>query len=399
MTSRTKILVIATTFPQSTNNLQPRFVIDLCKSVKPLFQQRVIVPSGRDMAHQEIVEGLHVRRFRYFFKRNETLAYASGIMANLKSRPLRWTLLPFFTIGMVIETVRQLWNYKPDLIHAHWWFPAGLAAVIALKLMRSDCPLLVTCHGGDYYVVGKKFPRLMRWVLRYASAIAMVSTAMITDAKSSEICAEKIFLGPMGVDLNGTFTASNSARTGVVYVGRLVRKKGVDVLVRAWSLCSDTVRRNGLTIIGGGEQEHFLKLLATELGISDTIRFIGPTSHDELPEILHSAKLLVFPSIVAEDNDQEGLGLVPIEAMGCGCPVLASDIPSLHDVIDDGVNGEFFRMGSKHVLANSLTELISNQARLQQYSQNGRDSVLKRYDWRCVGKTYSNMYQQLISEV
>lgn len=396
MTTLAKLLIVATTFPHRSDSQQPRFVLDLCKSVSATFQQRVIVPSGTGLVPVEIVEDLDVRRFRYFLKKKETLAYGSGIMANLKSQPLRWALLPFFMMSIVLATARQVRKYKPDVIHAHWWFPAGFAVVIALKLIRSECPLVVTCHGGDYYVVGKKFPRLMRWVLQQSDLIAMVSTAMLKDAISAGINSAKLQRSPMGVDLSKRFFTTDGKREGVIYVGRLVEKKGVDVLLRAWSLCPESVRRNGLTIIGDGEQQHYLLALADRLAITDTVRFASPVSHEKLPEVLNSAKLLVFPSVVAEDNDQEGLGLVPIEAMGCGCPVLASDIPPLHDVIETGVNGEFFEMGNEHQLAKSLTELMSNKSQLQEYSENGRSSVLHQYDWPRIGETYSSMYQQLI---
>ena len=396
MTTLAKLLIVATTFPHRSDSQQPRFVLDLCKSVSATFQQRVIVPSGTGLVPVETVEDLDVRRFRYFLKKKETLAYGSGIMANLKSQPLRWALLPFFMMSIVLATARQVRKYKPDVIHAHWWFPAGFAVVIALKLIRSECPVVVTCHGGDYYVVGKKFPQLMRWVLQQSDMITMVSTAMLKDAISAGINSAKLQRSPMGVDLSKRFFTTDGKREGVIYVGRLVEKKGVDVLLRAWSLCPESVRRNGLTIIGDGEQQHYLLALADRLAITDTVRFASPVSHEKLPEVLNSAKLLVFPSVVAEDNDQEGLGLVPIEAMGCGCPVLASDIPPLHDVIETGVNGEFFEMGNEHQLAKSLTDLMSNKSQLQKYSENGRSSVLDQYDWPRIGETYSSMYQQLI---
>ena len=399
MKNRPRILTIATTFPQPADDRQPRFVLDLCKSVASDVQLRVIAPSAPTLKRQEAVEGVDVCRFRYFFKRMETLAYGSGIMANLRSRPLRWVLLPFFLSGMVLETVRQIRRFKPDVIHAHWWFPAGITAVLALKLMPARSALLVTCHGGDYYVIGRKFPRLMHWVLRHASAVGVVSNAMSDDARSEGVDAGKLFLMPMGVDLSGSFSGFERERHGVVYVGRLVEKKGVNVLVRAWASCPRSVRSIGLSIFGSGGQEDFLRSLVNELGVSDSIRFCGPIGHEVLPGTLRAARLLVFPSVVADDNDQEGLGLVTIEALGCGCPVLASDIPPLHDVIQSGVNGEFFEMGDERELAAGLTDLISDEARLQLYSENGRASVLDRYDWPRVGEVHVRLYHRLTSQV
>jgi hypothetical protein len=169
-----KVLVVTTTFPRHDGDDQPRFVLDLCKSLPGDYQQLVLAPSGPGSKIEGEVEGVRVRRFRYFFRRAESVAYGSGILANLKARPARWLLLPFFMLGLVLAIRKELREFRPDVVHVHWWMPAGFAAKIAIATTAGNFRLLITCHGTDYYVLGERFDRLRRWVFASANAIAMV---------------------------------------------------------------------------------------------------------------------------------------------------------------------------------------------------------------------------------
>jgi glycosyltransferase involved in cell wall biosynthesis len=392
-----KVLVVATTFPRHEGDDQPRFVADLCASLGPGFRQRVLVPSADRCSSDEIVEGIDVKRFRYFLRRWETLAYGSGILGNLKERPARWLLVPFFLCGLAIALRREIRQFEPDIIHAHWWFPAGLIAGFLLATSNRSCKLLTTCHGADYYVLGERLPRLRRWVFGHSDKIAVVSEAMRDDAIKHDLPEENLVVAPMGVDLSKSFRPTmNQERQGVLYVGRLVEKKGVDVLLSGWAAAPEHVRNHGLTLIGSGNKKDSLVALAKSLGILPSVNFVGPVPHSGLPAYYQRARLLVFPSIISLDNDQEGLGLVAIEAMGCNCPVLVSDIASLSDVIVDGDTGFVFPMGDSHSLAQRLTELLSSDELCNEVAERGSKYVRARFDWLSVGERYSSLYSEMV---
>jgi glycosyltransferase involved in cell wall biosynthesis len=392
-----KVLVIATTFPHHDQDDQPRFVLDLCKSLRGNYEQTVLTPSAPGLKANDEVEGISVRRFRYFFKRAETLAYGSGMLANVKANPARWLLVPFLLVGMILGIRKSLRQFQPDIVHAHWWFPGGLAARLAIATTKGDCKLLTTCHGADYFVVGQRFPRLRRWVLNGSDAVAMVSPAMRDHAIAQGLPAEKLSIASMGVALRKHFKPEPTAqRHGVLYVGRLVGKKGVGDLIKGWAQAADEVRAQGLSIIGSGQQEDSLRALSTSLGVSDSVSFLGPVTHDALPDYFRKAALLVFPSIVSADNDQEGLGLVAVEAMGCNCPVLASDVRSLEDVIIEGQTGFVYPMGDTAALARRLDELVPSPERCREVAERGGDAVRARFDWATVGDRYRSLYDGLL---
>ena len=389
--------MVTTTFPQHSGDSQPRFVLNLCQSIPGNYEQRVLAPSARGCATDEMMDGIRVRRFRYFLNRFENLAYGSGILGNLKANPLRWLLVPFFLCGLLIAIRRELRQFDPDIVHTHWWFPAGLVAKLAIASTNRDSRLLVTCHGADYYVLGERLPALRRWVFKHADAVTVVSPAMKKHAAAQSLPTEKISVAPMGAHLADQFTSdANSVRRGVLYVGRLVEKKGVDILLRGWANASATVRAQGLTIIGSGLQRDALRSLAERLGISDSVTFHGSIAHDKLPEFYQAAALLVFPSTISSDNDQEGLGLVAIEAMGCSCPVLASDISSLEDIIIESETGFVSPMGDTESLARRLDELLAAPELCGQVAERGRDAVLSRFDWVVVGNNYRLLYDALL---
>jgi len=393
VTRDTRILVVTTTFPRCDSDDQPRFVLDLCKSLPDNFQQLVLAPSAPNTEVQGEVEGVRVQRFRYFFRRVESLAYGSGILANLRARPVRWLLLPFFLIGMVLSLRSMLRQFQPDIVHAHWWMPAGLAAKIAIATTEGDFRLLITCHGTDYYVLGERFARMRRWVFGSAGAIAMVSPAMRDHAVAQGIPGDKIHVAPMGVDLRDRFVpGSNANRRGILYVGRLVAEKGVDDLLIAWAETSQLVRSQGLTIVGDGSDREMLQELSMSLGVADSVTFSGALTHRDLPACYQQAALLVFPS-----SGQEGLGLVPIEAMGCDCPVLAADVSSLADVVVDGRTGFTYPGGDSTALAQRLDELITAGNLRATIAVQGGQMVRSKFDWAVAGQKYQTLYESLLS--
>jgi glycosyltransferase involved in cell wall biosynthesis len=391
VTGTRKVLVITTTFPRRSSDDQPRFVLDLCKSLPGENEQRVLAPSAPGLPVDDSIEGVPVRRFRYFFNRAETLAYGSGISANLKEKPLRWLLVPFFLFGLVLAIRKELGQFRPDIVHAHWWLPAGLAARLAIAGSGGRHRLLITCHGTDYFVLGERFARLLRWVLRRADTVAMVSPAMRDHGIGQGLPDEKLRVAPMGVDLEERFTpGAATERRGVLYVGRLVAPKGVDDLLAGWAGASDAVRDQGLRIIGSGNQQDRLLALARSLGVSDSVSFLGAVAHDDLPKHYRQASLLVFPS-----PGQEGLGLVAIEAMACNCPVLVSDTRSLADVIVDGQTGFVYPTGDTEALARRLDELLNSAKLCRQVGERGGNAIRSRFDWPVVGEKYRSLYDEL----
>ena len=154
------ILVLTSTFPRWHNDSEPGFVFELSRRLTDKFSITVLAPRSPGAKDEEVMDGMRVMRFGYFFRSLENLAtHSGGIMGRLKANPFNYLLVPFFLLGQILALTRLLRRESFDLIHAYWIIPQGLAAHMALALARKQIPVVCTSHGGDMYALqGRIFP-------------------------------------------------------------------------------------------------------------------------------------------------------------------------------------------------------------------------------------------------
>lgn len=396
-----KILVLASTFPRWVNDTTPPFVLELTRRlVEEGMSVDVLAPHAQGAKREEAVDGVTIYRFKYFFNKFQLLNYDGGILANLKKNKWLYLLVPLFLISQAYNLIKLLNKKEYDLVHAHWLIPQGLISVFVLKLLRNKkIKILSTSHGGDLFTFQiTPFLQLKKWVLAASDVITVVSNHMKEICETMIAKKEKIHVCSMGVDLSDTFKpVDNIERSDskILFVGRLVEKKGVATLLEAISILIEKNPKVELLIVGEGPERKKLETLSVELSIQHCTKFWGAKSPKQLPEIYSSASITVMPSIVDSQNDQEGLGLVAIEAMGCNCAVVASSLPAVKDIIDDGVNGVLSKPGDEVELANALERVLMNKEFRDQIAANARSSVLEKYDWKVI----TNKYKELIHSV
>lgn len=398
-----KILVLASTFPRWVNDTTPPFVLDLARRlVEEGISVDVLAPHAQGAKREETIDGVTIYRFKYFFNKLQLLNYDGGILANLKKNKWLYLLVPLFLISQAHNLIKLLNKGEYDLIHAHWLIPQGFISVFVLKLLRNKkIKILSTSHGGDLFAFQiTPFYQLKKWVFASSDVITVVSNHMKKICETMIAKKEKIHVCSMGVDLSNTFKVVNNIERSdskVLFVGRLVEKKGVATLLEAISILIEKNLKIELLIVGEGPERKKLETLSRELSIQHCTKFLGAKSPKQLPEIYSSASITVMPSIVDSQNDQEGLGLVAIEAMGCNCAVVASSLPAVKDIIDDGVNGVLSKPGDKIELANAIERVLMNKDFRDQIATNARSSVLERYDWKVIANKYKELIHSICS--
>ena len=401
--SADRVLVLASTYPLDAEDTQPKFVALLCEELKAQgLDVTVLLPGAPGARSRECVNGIHIVRYRYFFRALETLAYGAGILENLRAAPWKFLLVPFFLLGQWLACVRLLRRESWSLLHAHWIIPQGAVALTARFFVRSKLPVMVTSHGGDLFAFkGRVGTAVKRWVLRNADVVTVVSAAMKSYiSRDLEVPRDDINVISMGVDLKKTFTPGNGSereRNRLIYVGRLADKKGVAVLLEAIALLKGRYQDLRLAIVGDGALRSRLEQQARSLQIQDHVEFLGALPNKQVPALLRRSAISVVPSVVAADGDQEGLGLVAVEAMGCGCAVVASDLPAIHDVVKDRVTGLFADAGNPQVFADRISALLDDAALRRQVAQAGRDFVVNKFDWAVIGEAYASLMKELVS--
>ena len=404
-TTRPRLLVMGSTFPRWDGDTEPRFVESLSYELAEFFDVIVLAPHCEGAARQEVFSNgehsIEVRRFRYFFAKLESLAYDGGMLSRIRSNPLRLLLLPLFLLSQMFAVSRLHREFRIDAIHAHWIVPQGFVAGILRGWSRRTAPLLITSHGGDLYALrGRLLERLQRWVLGKADAVTVVSHAMRDHCEQRGFAPGRITVQSMGVDLDTTFTLGDRdlPRDGLVFVGRLVEKKGVEYLIEAMSILAPRHENLRLSIVGDGPLRQALTELATKLGVSDRIQFVGSVLNPEVPDYRRAASIAVMPSVVAASGDQEGLGLVAVEGMGCGCAVVASDLPAVRDTVIDGQTGLMAEPENASDLADKVGMLLADDALRRKLAEAGRRHAVDNFNWPAVGRNYADLLSAIMQE-
>lgn len=390
------VLVTTSTFPRWQKDNEPRFVYDLSKRLATEFNIIILAPHATGAAIEEQWDGMQIYRYRYAPEKWQTLTYNGGISANLKQDPWKFLLLPLFFLGQWWALRKVLHHYNVDAIHTHWLIPQGLVAAFTLLGHRKNIKLVCTSHGGDLFgLQGKISTFLKRWVINHCHALTVVSQAMLIKAKElTHNQYQAIHVIPMGTDLTHTFVPNPTikrATNQLLFVGRLVEKKGLTYLLQALHQLQPNFPNLELIIAGSGPLKDQLIQQTQKLGIAHQVKFVGRLTHTELVTLYQTATLAVFPFIQTHDGDMEGLGLVVVEAMGCGCPVVASDLPAVRDVINNGNNGILVEPNNSRILAVSIENFLQLSIKNELIDSM---TILKKFDWLNIVDLYKNMIKK-----
>jgi glycosyltransferase involved in cell wall biosynthesis len=395
------VLVLTSTFPRRPNDTEPPFVFELCRRLAFRYDVHVIAPHAPGSLIREAIAGVQVHRFRYWCESGERLAYRGGMLGNLRKNPLLLIVLPFFMVAQLLSAIKLLRNGRVRVIHAHWILPQGLTAVLAKKLSRSRAAILCTVHGGDAYGLrGKSFDQIRRWVMGRVNRVTVVSRSLRLDLAKSGADPFKISVVPMGVDLRDRFVppASRTEGGALLYVGRLVEKKGVRYLLEALPAIVRKFENATLTIVGDGPERPMLEDLAQSLGLQARVTFTGAAANAELPRLYQGADIMVFPSVVGGDGDREGFGLVLVEAMGCGCAAVVTDLPAMQDIVQDGSTAIVVGQKDPQAIAAAVKRLLGDPELRSALARAGRRHVLETFDWTSIVPRYGKILDGLIAE-
>lgn len=380
-----RLLVTASTFPRWADDTEPRFVLDISKALTKYFDVTVLVPACPDAKDREILEGVKVVRYHYFpIHKLETLCYPGAIVPRIKEKKSRALLVPFLVFSLWLNVWTRMDRY--DYVHAHWIIPQGIVQSLFQKRY------IVTGHGTDVVSLNQGvMKKIKKWTLGRASAVTVVSTYL--EGVVKEICPDAkttvLSMGCWTERFSRSFRQENYFLQGdkkvILFVGRLAEKKGVRYLIEAMR---DIDAK--LVIVGKGPEEEDLKRQSK--GQSDKITFLGPKTHDELKTIYASADVFAAPSVTAKDGDQEGFGLVILEAMASGLPVVASRSGGILDLISDGENGLLAEEKNPKDIAEKINRLLADDEFYETMQKRALQTA-KQYDYAEIGRKYAKVIE------
>ena len=315
----------------------------------------------------------------------------------------RFSRLRIYDWGWAPRLGKQLRARGVRLIHAQFLYEG---AAIARFAARQRLPLVVTAFGYDATMYpeyqarfgdGAVLLRHQRFLQRYASAFICISEFIRQELIGRGYPPEKLVLNPLGLALEH-FEPGGAAgqRRGVLYGGRLVEKKGVERLLRAWALLPDDLRREPLTIIGGGPLFDPLQRLAGELGLE--AKFLGRQPREVMLEAMRSHRVFAFPSVRARNGDAEGLGVVALEAQAVGTPVAAFDEMTAREVLSPGHLPLLARPGDTEHYAAQLATLLRDDAIASRLGAEGPSWVAEHFDLHRLMAAREAIYDQVAAQ-
>ena len=399
-----KILFLTSSYPREEDDTASVFLRYFAEALAARGNEiHVLAPAdGYSEAKQE--GNIHVHRFQYFPLHWQKLAYGSGMMPNLSRSPWLWLQVPFYALAMTYRLLQLLRQEKFDLLHAHWILPQGLVGVMAKTI--HPIPLITTAHGADAFALKGLLNNFIKQLVVAKSDAWTANTPATSSAIDDRTSARSVRVIPMGVDIarfaNGDRAVLRALLAEenflLLFVGRLVEKKGVEDLLRAMAILPAALKqRTVLWIVGDGDRKPALEKAAKDLAIDGQIRFWGMVRNQDLANFYAAADLFVAPSVEAQSGDTEGQGVVFLEAFAARACVLATRVGGIDAVVRDRRTGILVQPNQPKDLALAIEQLMNDSALRASLVESAYTEVKNRYDWQRIAGEFDKLYHEILS--
>ena len=396
-----KVLVIGSVYPRFHEDAEVPWLRTSVAHLKQAgVEIQVLAPAYKGLKSHEI-DGVKVNRFRYAPAGWEFLTHEEGAPSKMASKPwLQLLAIPYIISGF-FKCIKICRKFRPDVIHAHWPFPHAYIALGAAKLFR--IPLVLNFHGAELLLIRKK-----KWVkplLKFAigQAQAVFANSSFTAGKIKALRNVDVEWSPYGTTLESGNASGDeiaphpiNGKFKILFVGRHIERKGICYLIEAAKyLPRDQFE---IRIVGIGDLTDKLKTQATEVSTTPDaaeIIFTGKLSPEELANEYKTANVFTLPAIVDSKGDTEGLGVVLIEAMELGLPVVASNVGGIPDVVVDGVSGILVPEKDPQALANAYKRLAADPELLKQLLTGAQKRIAECFTWGKIVERQIAVYEKI----
>ena len=390
-----KVLFVTSTFPRSEDDDQVPWLLELALVLREAgVDLEVLAPTYAGLESHEVF-GIPVHRYRYFSKKREVVTHEAGAMNNMVGR--RDLMLPAFSlVGAGMAATASLCRKNAyDVIHSHWPLPMGLPAQAGAWASKKRPKLVATFHGAEVALAKRKShyrPVLKRLTRNLDVAVANSASTAATVRELTGVEAEVIPFGPPRGAVNLDRPTEETSRDElpiVLAVGRMIERKGFTVLVRA----AEKLRgRTKVVIVGGGEYEPVIRREIERDQAGDVVHLAGRLSNEELADLYGRCTVFCLPAIVDSRGETEGLGVVLIEAMSHGKPVVASRLGGIVDAVVDGENGLLVPPDDPEALADALLRVAEDREFAAKLGEAGRERAKKLFSWESIAGRHLRVY-------
>lgn len=398
-----KVLLLTSSYPSSTDIINKSFMTDLAGSLsKKSIEIFVVCPHQPSLPLYEKQKKVKIIRFPYWFtKSGQKLGVKGGIVASIYQSPVAVIQLIPFCICEFIIAWKIIKKEKIDIIHSHWIVPQGLIGAI-IRLI-TGIPHITSIHGTDIHLVHSHklaYP-LIRLITKYSNNITTNSShtcRLLQDIVRQNMTKNRVI--PMGIfpeEFSPKPHFINKGQKKILFIGRLIAWKGTSILIRSLKKIYVKDPSILLFIVGDGPEKQSLENLANDLDITENVCFLGNLPRKELQLCYKNASVFVLPSIIHK-NQTEGLGVVLLEAMASGVPVIGSNIGGIPDIIKDGVNGLLVPPGDPDALAAAIINILDNSDLSERFRDAGLKTINEKFSWDKISDQFIEIYQKLFKK-
>lgn len=399
--------VLTHNYPRFEGDFSGTFVEALCEELAAQGEQ-VTVWAPYDPAYQRPLGGkVALRLYRYVWPDAlHRLGYMRSMQSDLTLRLEAYLLSPAFFARGVQVLLRDARRCRPDLLHAHWLLPNGWIAAVVSRLL--GIPLVVSIPGSDARVAASN--PIFRAMARFALGQASLLTANSADLRDAVLPLgadlsrfEMILYGvdpaalrpdPTGVvELRRGLAIDDTAGV-ILCVGRMVPKKGFDVLIRA--LAEPVLQEQPVVavMVGEGDDKALWQALARDLGVAERLRWVGTVPKTAIGPYYNMADLLAMPSV---SRPADGLNVCVLDAMSCARPVVATPVAGNPLAVIPGVTGLIVPEQEPAALAAAVAALLVDPALRWQMGAAARRRIEEELGWPQLARRYRTHFAHLLA--
>jgi glycosyltransferase involved in cell wall biosynthesis len=290
---------------------------------------------------------------------------------------------------------QQMEELGIDHIHAHFVWLGGIAAGIAADLV--DVTFSLHAHAFDIFERNQQDVRMEVEGAPLVVTISNYHRAYLA-ALCSKMDSERIQIVHLGVDTERFRPPEERANDGpirILSIGRLVEKKGHQILIEACKLLVERGVAFCCQIVGSGPLHRELQAQIQRHELQKQVRLCGALDHEQVLQLHQSSDVFVLAAVVAQSGDQDGMPYVLIEAMACGLPVVTTPIAGIPDLVSDGENGLLVGQRDPSKLADALARLAADRELRCRLGRNARQTVLKDFEIRCTTDRLAGLFREV----
>jgi len=405
------ILMLTSSYPKYAGETTAPFIESIAVGlVRRQHTVHVLAPFHPEVRRAPIESGVRLHFYRYApHPAFNVYGYAASLHADVSLRPTALAAAPFALVASFQAAMRLVRHHKFDLIHAHWVLPNGAPALLAARLCR--LPLVVSLHGSDVYLAFKGWPFALTaaTIFRRSWAITACSRDLHQRALRLGAPPDRTTVIPNGVD---AYAFRPDPRAGaqvraelrlppdtplIVAIGRMVYKKGFNYLLEAMSRIRAIHPHATLVLAGYGDLLDALKRRAYELNVADAVIFPGQLPRDRAARYVAAADVYVVPSVRDDAGNVDGLPNTLLEGMGAACPIVATRVAGIPDVVVDGVHGVLVPERDPEALAEAITRLLIERDMAIRLGEAARRRVLEELSWDVVAARFEEAYLRALA--